>query len=73
MRRTKNTTKTAVVRLHLFIDRSSVELFVNDDEAVMTSRVYPKEQSTIIELFANGGEARFISFTAWKLNDTMKK
>ena len=28
--------------LRIFIDRSSVEIFVNDGEAVMTSRVFPQ-------------------------------
>ncbi|WP_046175877.1 glycoside hydrolase family 32 protein [Domibacillus indicus] len=64
--------ESAVIRLHLFIDRSSIELFVNNGEVVMTGRIYPKEQSRRIELFADDGEVRLISFTAWKLKDIWK-
>ena len=30
--------------LHIFIDRSSIEIFVNDGDAVFTSRVFPTEE-----------------------------
>ncbi|OXS74729.1 glycoside hydrolase family 32 protein [Domibacillus enclensis] len=61
--------KSAVVKLHMFIDHSSVELFVNDGEVSMTGRIYPREHSTHIELFAEGGDARLVSFESWKLKD----
>ncbi len=57
------------IKLHLFIDRSSVECFVNDGEAVMTSRVYPKASSTGIELFVESGEVNLLSLEAWNLKD----
>ncbi|WP_309090898.1 glycoside hydrolase family 32 protein [Domibacillus sp.] len=64
---------SAVVKLHIFVDRSSVEVFVNDGEAVMTGRIYPNEKSTKVQLFADGGEARLVSFAAWKLKDVWKQ
>lgn len=57
------------IKLHVFIDRSSVELFVNDGETVMTSRIYPKTGSIGIELFTENGEAQVLSFYAWTLKD----
>ena len=33
------------MRLQIFIDRSSVEVFINDGEAVLSARIYPHENS----------------------------
>lgn len=57
------------IKMHVFIDRSSVELFVNDGETVMTARVYPKADSNEIELFAEGGEAELLSLQTWTLKE----
>lgn len=46
------------LKLHLFVDTSSVELFVNDGEEVFTSRIFPHPDSTEIRFFANNGSAR---------------
>lgn len=37
--------------LHIYIDRCSVELFINNGEKVITNRVYPKNTSNQIEFF----------------------
>ena len=37
------------LKLRIFIDRSSVEVFVNDGEAVFSARIYPEETATGIE------------------------
>ncbi|WP_332628543.1 glycoside hydrolase family 32 protein [Halalkalibacter flavus] len=42
------------LHLRIFIDLSSIEVFVNDGEKVMTSRIYPDSSSTGIEFFADG-------------------
>ncbi len=34
---------TKRVKLHIFVDRSSVEVFANDGEKVMTDRIYPPQ------------------------------
>lgn len=57
------------IKLHLFIDRSSVELFINNGETVMTTRIYPDAQSTGIELFSDGGEVQLVKFNSWNLTD----
>ncbi len=43
------------VKFHIFVDTSSIEVFVNDGEEVFTSRIFPRENSTGIRFFANGG------------------
>ena len=34
-----------VLKLRIYLDKSSIEIFINDGEFVMTTRVYPKEDS----------------------------
>ncbi|MGG5255302.1 glycoside hydrolase family 32 protein [Neobacillus sp. SM06] len=46
-----------VIKFHLFVDVSSVEIFINDGEEVFTSRIFPKEDSHGIRFFATGGKA----------------
>jgi len=55
------------VKLHIFVDRSSVEVFANDGATVMTSRVFPSAESKGVELYSRGGDARVVSMTVWTL------
>ncbi len=43
--RTRNL-NNGLTHLRIFIDRSSIEIFVNDGDAVFTSRVFPKGEET---------------------------
>jgi fructan beta-fructosidase len=43
------------VKLHLFVDWSSVEVFGNDGEAVVTDLIFPVAESTGLEFYAHGG------------------
>jgi beta-fructofuranosidase len=52
------------IKLQLFVDTSSVEIFVNDGEEVFTSRIFPSPESTGIRFFASGGKAEFKA-TKW--------
>ena len=45
-----------IIRLHIFVDSSSVEVFVNDGAIVITDSIFPNEESRGLELFAEGGE-----------------
>jgi len=55
------------VKLHIFLDRSSVEVFVNDGEAVLTDRVYPSPGSDGIDLYSDGVHGKVLSLSIWKL------
>jgi fructan beta-fructosidase len=55
------------VKLHIFVDRSSVEVFGNDGEAVISDRIFPSLTSQGIGLYATGGEARVVKLDVWKL------
>ncbi|MDK8190864.1 sucrose-6-phosphate hydrolase [Paenibacillus sp. UMB7766-LJ446] len=48
-----------VLKIHMFVDSSSVEIFVNDGEEVFTSRIFPSKESVEIRFFAHGGKAEF--------------
>jgi beta-fructofuranosidase len=43
----------------MFVDSSSVEIFVNDGEEVFTSRIFSSKESVEIRFFAQGGKAEF--------------
>lgn len=45
------------IKLRIFTDNSSVEVFVNDGEATLTANVYADEDSDGVVFFADGGNA----------------
>jgi fructan beta-fructosidase len=55
------------VKLHIFLDRSSVEVFVNDGEVALTDRIYPSPGSDEIELYSKEGHGKVLSLSMWKL------
>ncbi|WP_176146226.1 glycoside hydrolase family 32 protein [Parapedobacter luteus] len=55
------------LKLHIFVDQASVEIFTNDGEVVFSAVTYPGENQTGIELFAEGGSAEIVSLTAWEM------
>lgn len=52
-RRRRMTEASKVQQLHLFMDTSSIEIFVNNGEFVLTTRVYPEEGQDKISLETN--------------------
>ena len=54
------------LRLQIFVDQSSVEIFVNDGVEVFTSRIFTKEDSKGISVFADGQAD--IDINLWRLN-----
>ncbi|TDX49224.1 glycoside hydrolase family 32 protein [Orenia marismortui] len=57
------------LKLHLFLDRSSLELFVNDGREVFSSRIYPKKDSRSIKFFAIGGSVNLRKIEKWDLKN----
>ena len=62
----------AGVELRVFVDRSSVEVFANNGERVLSERIYPPPGSDGIELYANGPGGKVASLTIWELNSVWK-
>jgi fructan beta-fructosidase len=55
------------VKLHIFVDRSSVEVFVNDGATVISDAIFPSRESQGIELYSNEGQARIVKLEVWNL------
>ena len=55
------------LRLHLFLDHSVMELFIQDGSASVTRVDYPPEEDVAVALFADGGTAAAISLDAWEI------
>jgi sucrose-6-phosphate hydrolase SacC (GH32 family) len=60
------------VKLHIFLDRSSVEVFANDGETVLTDRIYPSPGSIGFEVYSDAPDARISSLSIWKLGSIWK-
>jgi beta-fructofuranosidase len=55
------------LHLHLFVDKSSIEVFINEGEKVMTSRIYPGDNAKGICFFADQ-EIELITLNKWNLS-----
>ncbi|WP_156775645.1 glycoside hydrolase family 32 protein [Thermoanaerobacter italicus] len=65
VRKTTPNIKDNKLKLRIFIDRSSVEVFINDGEQTMTALIYPSDESNHYEIFADG-TAKF-SIIKWDI------
>lgn len=55
------------VRLHVFVDRASIEVFAGDGQVVVTEQIFPAPGSDGVALYATGGAARLVSLEAWPM------
>jgi beta-fructofuranosidase len=46
------------IKFHIFVDVSSVEIFVNDGQQVLSARIFPKRESRQIRFFASKGKVK---------------
>ncbi len=58
------------IKLRIFVDWSSVEVFGNDGLTVITDQVFPAPEADGVELYAEGGSAVARSVKAWTLSGT---
>jgi len=56
-----------VIRLHIFIDSSSVEVFANDGIVTLTDCIFPAEASQELELFIDRGSIRLLYLDVFQL------
>jgi levanase len=59
------------LRLRLYVDRGSVELFAQDGLTTITDQVFPNIGANSISVFSEGGTARLESMTVTPLNRAM--
>jgi fructan beta-fructosidase len=60
------------LKLKIFVDSSSVEVFSADGQVSISDLVYPDPASTGVATFADGGTAQLNSFTARTLGEAIK-
>lgn len=53
--------------LNIFVDKSTIEIFVNNGEAVMTALTYPSDTQTGMSLYSLG-KTTSVKLNAWPLN-----
>jgi fructan beta-fructosidase len=59
--------RKSTLKLHIFVDNSSIEVFANDGEAVISSKIYPDPSGTAIEFFSSKGPVKIKSVKLWEL------
>ena len=68
LKRTINITDPSnTIQLEILLDRSSLEVFVNNGEAVLTTYIYPDEDANHIAAFSKNGKAIIKSLTIWNM------
>jgi fructan beta-fructosidase len=53
--------------LRIFVDHTSVEVFANDGQIVLTSQIFPSASSNGVALFSTGGPAQLIALDVYEL------
>jgi len=61
-----------IISFRIFVDSSSVEVFVNDGEEVFTGRIFPNKNSRGIRLFAHGGKTS-VKAVKWDISSDNEK
>ena len=57
-----------LIRLHIFVDRSSIELFANDGLVVFSEKIFPNGESVGVELFAEETAVTFRTLDIYEIN-----
>jgi sucrose-6-phosphate hydrolase SacC (GH32 family) len=60
--------RSGSLQLHVFVDKSSVEVFAGDGEVTLTDLVYPLPNATSVEVYGNGGTIGRLRIEAWRLH-----
>jgi len=55
------------VRLHVFVDISSIEVFGGDGRTVISDQIFPDPVSEGLSIYARGGSVRLSDLKIWKL------
>lgn len=58
------------ILLHIFLDKSLLEVFANNGQVCMSAQLFPAEKSNGVELFANSGKEVFNVVRCWKMKST---
>ena len=59
--------KDGSIKIEILIDRSSIEIFANDGEVVLSSCFTPEEKDKILTFWTQGGEVMVDEMEAYEL------
>lgn len=65
--------KDGTIKMHVFIDRSSAEVFGNDGISVITDQLFPTSSSNGLQLYSKGGSVKLKSLNVYPLKSTWGK
>jgi sucrose-6-phosphate hydrolase SacC (GH32 family) len=57
----------STLQLHIFIDRSSIEVFGNGGIVVITDLIFPNEKINEAAFYTLNGNAKILKLDAWEL------
>ena len=57
------------IKLEILLDKSSLEVFVNDGEKVLTTYIYPGKNSDLLSAFSFGGQTLIKSLKIWDMSE----
>lgn len=60
------------IALHIYVDRSSVEVFANGGRVAITDQVFPRQDSNKVQLFSTGGRAELRELKIWQLTSAWR-
>ncbi len=60
------------IKLQIFVDQSSIEVFINDGENVASSRIFPNDDQNYLFIETINGKSA-IELDYWKLKDSNEK
>jgi levanase/fructan beta-fructosidase len=63
----KVNSKNGKIKFEILFDKSSLEVFVNDGEQVLTTYVYPGKDSDLLSAFSFGGQTLIKSLKVWDM------
>ena len=55
------------IRLHILVDRTSLEVFGNDGKVSMTSCFLPDDANRALEFYATDGNVKMVALTVYEL------
>lgn len=61
------------LRLHIFVDKSSVEIFAGDGQLVFSLLTFPGDKQTGVELYSEKGNTTKVTMKAWNIKSVWKK
>lgn len=57
------------LKINMFVDKSSVEIYFQDGKEVASLKLYPKKDSFNLSLKTEGGQAKINTLNIWKMNE----